>query len=139
MKEIFRWMIFLTALLGSQAEARDPISTILPENYGEVVFIRQESSGILNILLATIRCEDWPRIILTGGDVASVYLVEGSYRFQVFSPEPWVRESSPVACESPVLRVHVRKRKRIFVEVIPEVPDEGSTAKFHWKIIEVSR
>ena len=136
MKKLFGILALLLALVATRAVAKDPISAVLPDNYGEVVFTRQESSGSLNILLSTIRCEDWPRLVLVGGEVGSVYLEEGSYRFQAFSAEPYVRELSETACQSAVLRVHVRKGKKVFVEVIPEMPDENSTDKFHWTLRE---
>jgi hypothetical protein len=136
MKKILGIVALLLAIAGARADTKDPISKVLPENYGEVFFFRQESNGSLNILLSTIRCEDWPRVVLVGGEAGGVYLKEGSYHLQVFSPEPYVHESSATACRSAVLRVQVRKGEKVIVEVIPEILDEKRTAKFHWTLSE---
>jgi hypothetical protein len=116
-----------------QVAMRERVAGILGTSYGEVVFYRRESHGSLNILPATIRREEWPRVVLVGGEVASVYLREGEYRFQIFSPEPWMRESSATACQSAVLRVEVKRGQKVLVEVTPEVGNK-STAKFHWTL-----
>ncbi len=117
-------------LILPRAEAKDPVAGVLSENYGEVIFVRQESEGSLNILPSSITCESWERLVLTGGAAGSVYLIEGEYEFQVFSREPYEPQSNPTACHSAALRVSVRKGKKVYIEVIPQSGDEKS--KFHW-------
>ena len=126
---------FLLAL-GVGLAAEDPIAAVVAENHGEVIFVRQENSGSLNILLSTIRCDDWPRVVLAGGEAGGVYIKEGEHRFQAFSAAPWEPESSTTECKSEVLRLGVKKGAKIFIEIVPVVPDEKSKIKFHWTLRE---
>lgn len=134
MKKVIRFAGLLMLMVLARAEAKDPVAGVLPANYGEVVFVRQESEGSLNILPSRITCEMWERVVLLGGAAGSVYLAEGEYEFQVFSREPHELESDPTACRSAALRVSVRKGKKTFVEVIPQPADEK--LKFHWLLKE---
>ena len=57
MKKLFPLAAILMALVLSRAEAKDPVSEVLTANYGEVIFLRQESNGSLNILESSITCQ----------------------------------------------------------------------------------
>jgi len=46
MKIIFTFVFLLVALTQARVNAKDPIAEVLPANYGEVVFVRQESSAV---------------------------------------------------------------------------------------------
>jgi len=132
MKKLFPLVAILIALVLSRAEAKDPVSEVLTANYGEVIFVRQESNGSLNILESSITCDGWERIVLTGGSAASLFLRDGDYEFQAFSGVPYEPNSEPTACSSAALRVSVRKGKRVYIEVIPQSADEK--LKFHWEL-----
>ncbi|HVT72539.1 MAG TPA: hypothetical protein VHD61_05335 [Lacunisphaera sp.] len=123
-------------LVAGITNAKDPISDVLPAAHGEVVFVRQESNGSLNILQSTIVCDDWPRVILVGGEAGSVYLPEGDHSFQIFSPEPYAPDSPPRACQSSILRLKVSKGKKVYLEVIPESGDEKTKSRFYWSLTE---
>jgi len=100
--------------------AADPVARVLPANYGEVVFMRQESTGKLNIVPARITCNMWERLNIKGGETAGLYLAEGKYEFQAFSTEPYDDNSDGTSCRSTVLEVKVIKGRRFFIEVIPQ-------------------
>jgi len=136
MKIIFTFVFLLVALTQARVNAKDPIAEVLPANYGEVVFVRQESFGSLNILLSTVMCDEWPRVVLVGGEAGSVYLKEGKYTFQVFSAEPYEPDSPATACQSAPLRVEVQKGKKAYIEVIPNPGDEKTRIKFSWTLKE---
>jgi hypothetical protein len=136
MKSSFLAVITFLFALAITLAAKDPFDLVVSENCGEVVFLRKECHGSVNILRSTISCNDWPRVVLIGDEAGGVYLEEGEYRFQVFSQAPWEPESSATACKSEILRVEVKKGVRIFVEVVPEFPDEDETTKFHWTLKE---
>ena len=134
MKKVFRFAALVMTLALSRVEARDPVAEVLPANYGEVVFVRRESEGSLNILQSIITCDMWERLVLVGGEAGSVYLREGEHEFQAFSRAPYEPDSDATACRSAALRVSVRKGKKVFVEVIPQ--SAGEKLSFHWVLKE---
>lgn len=95
-------VIGLVAIAG-----KNPVTDVLPESYGEVVFVRSESEGKLNIVPAFITCDMWQRLVVSGGQVASVYLADGDYEFQALSRSSALsmvkreRRSSHRACRPP--------------------------------------
>lgn len=114
--------------------ATDPISESIGSLYGEIVFVRQESNGSLNIHPCSITCNNWERLTLKGGEAASIFLKKGEYEFQAFSSEPYEKDSDPTSCRSASLVVKIETGKKLFVEVIPKSA-EGEI-RFHWIIKE---
>jgi len=114
--------------------AADSGVAFLPANYGEVVFVRQESMGKLNIVRASITCNMWERLAIGGGEATAVYLSEGTYEFQAFSSEPYDDSSDRTSCRSAALKVKVTKGKKLFIQVIPEMGDEKTS--FSWTLKE---
>jgi hypothetical protein len=129
MKSIFGMAVVLLTLLA--AEARDPAADVVG-GYGEVVFVRQESEGSLNILQSSITCDMWERLVLVGGQAGSIYLPPATYEFQAYSREPYKPDSDITSCRSAALRVRVRKGAKIFVEIIPQAANKKLS--FHWKL-----
>jgi hypothetical protein len=129
MKNIFALAVVLMTLLGAQA--KDPVAGVVA-GYGEVVFVRQESEGSLNVLQSSITCDMWERLVLVGGQAGSIYLPPGNYEFQAYSREPYEPDSDITSCRSAALRVRVRKGARIFVEIIPQ--SANKKLSFHWKL-----
>ena len=124
------WTTISFLSLLSAGHATDPVTEVLGDAYGEVVFLRQESNGSLNILPCSITCNMWERLTIYGGEAASLYLREGEYEFQAYSPEPYQKESDPTSCRSAALKVKITKGRRSFVDVAPQ-PAEGKL-RFHW-------
>jgi hypothetical protein len=126
--------ILLLAIILLGIGAKDPVAEALPVPYGEVVFVRAESMGKLNIVPAFITCDMWQRLVICGGQVASVYLPEGAYEFQALSCEPYDDSTDITACRSAALSLKVTKGKKAFVEIIPQPATEK--LGFHWLLRE---
>ena len=114
--------------------AKDPIVEVLPESYGEAVFVRSESMGKLNIVPAFITCDRWQRLVVCGGQAASIYLSEGTYEFQALSREPYDDSTDITACKSAAISVKITKRKKVFIEIVPQ--PETDKLGFHWLLHE---
>lgn len=125
MKSAQIYLTLLFAVVASAAFAKDPAEEVLSVPYGEVVFVRAESNGSLNILPSTITCDGLVRLVMTGGEASAICLPGGDYRFQVFSPKPYEPPTDPTACRSTALAVRVRNGTRVYVEVTPELDDQS--------------
>ena len=98
---------------------------MLAATYGEIVFVRAESNGSINILPSSITCDGLTRLVMVGGNARAVCLPGGNYKFQVFSAKPYEAPSDLTACRSMPLLVSVKNGVRVFVDVTPELDDQS--------------